>query len=162
MSRAHRDPCCKRGEVARSFGGGGWSTVQYSKPTVGEQNDATQDQGISGTRTRLRRVHADGHGDGSPRVGIRMSAGGGAYVNGTTPHAGRTWQSAWQSRCRNGGVDVESAALGVVQPQPGNSQPLNGAQRGKRSRILLCEWVKTVETRWAIQLQDYRGEMAQV
>ena len=74
MSRTHRDPCYKCGEVARSFGGGGWSTVQYSRPTVGEQNDATQDQGISVTRTRPRRVHVDGHGDGSASAGIHMSA----------------------------------------------------------------------------------------
>ena len=74
MSRTHLDPCYKRGEAARSFGEGGWSTVQYSRPTVGEQNDATQDQGIFVTRTRPRRVHVDGHGDGSPSAVRHMSA----------------------------------------------------------------------------------------
>ena len=74
MSRTHQDPCYKRGEAARSFGRGGWSTVQYSRPTVGEQNDATQDQGISVTRTHPRRVHVDGHGDGSLSAVIHMSA----------------------------------------------------------------------------------------
>ena len=160
MSRALRDPCYKHGEVARSFGGGGWSTVLYSIPTEGEQNGVTQDQGISVTRTRLQRVHADCRGDGRPGVRIHMSAGGDVYVDGTAPRASRTWQSAWQSRRRNGGVGVEPAALGAVQPQPGNSQPQNGARRGKR--ILLCESVKTVETRWESLLQGYRGEMARV
>jgi hypothetical protein len=94
MSRALQDPCYKRGEVARSFGGGGRSNVQYSIPTVGEQNDATQDRGISVTQTRQRRVRADCHGDESLRVGIHMSAGE-AYANGTASHASRTWQSVW-------------------------------------------------------------------
>ena len=122
MSRALRDPCYKRGEVARSFGGEGKSNVQYSIPTVGEQNDATRDRGISVTQTRQRHVRADCHGDESPGVGIHMSAGG-AYVNGTASRASRTWQSVWWSRHRNGGVGVEPVALGAVQPQLGNSQP---------------------------------------